>query len=320
MITARIYEWAHSQPAQLALIANDQILNYAEFARAIEAARGFFSGYNLPVGTNAVVLAGTLVDAWVFTLALRTLGTNTVCVQLIQDAEALNLKNVACVVIGEGRGETIKLNDASFAGSQAITVPISVFSRIHLGDPPFHPQTATPLGGHILLTSGTTGTYKKVLMEGQHEAKRNTTWSRVCHLSDQTTYHALNLGPWTGVGFKVPSAVWHAGGCVVMDTRSDAIANFFRYPIDFSIIGPQALRQLVQSAQAGAKHNNCELLVASGFLTNELAEEAVRLVTGNLGVLYSSTELGAPPLLSRRGAANRYALARPAGRPCHSDR
>ena len=305
MITGQIFEWARSQPAKQALIADDQTLSYAEFARAIDAARGFFLRYELPVGQTAIVFPGSLIDAWVFSLGFRALGIDTVCVQKVRYAEALKLKNVACVVIGEGQRDAIKLNGTAFEAITTITVPSSVFSRIRLDDPlppPANLEAGPPFGGHILLTSGTTGAYKKVLMEGRYEEKRNTTWSKICPLSNATMCHVHNLGPWTGVGFKVPSAVWHAGGCVVMDTSSDALANFFRYPVDFSIIGPSALREVVQSAQGGVRHDNCELLVASGFLPTELAADAVRLVTTKLGILYSSTELAAPPLISRRGA------------------
>ena len=121
-------------------------------------------------------------------------------------------------------------------------------------------------------------------------------------LNKYMIYHVGNLAVWSAVGFGLPSAVWHTGACVVMDTTGDAIDNFFRYRIDLSIVTPVMLKELVQAHRHGPNHDECELLVTSGFLPIELAQEAVRLLTKKIGISYGSTELATPSLLSRLGA------------------
>jgi acyl-CoA synthetase (AMP-forming)/AMP-acid ligase II len=314
MIANRIYEWARSQPTKPAVISSDHdhTSSYADFARAIECARRFFELQGLPAGQTAIVLSSNLFDDWVRVMALRALGLNTVCVRSVEVAAAVKLRNVACLVMFEATQHAPKFNGTSLEGIKVIMVPRAIFSHVRTGDPPLPPHRAPPFGGHILLTSGTTGTYKKVFFDGAYEDRRNQVWVHELRFNNKSIYHVRNLALWSGVGFKVPSAVWQVGGCVVMTARP---TEFFRYPIDFSIIGPAALKELLRSLDTGSTHDNCELMVGGGFLPLELAEETVRRVTRKLGILYSSTELAAPALLSRRGASpDMYWLAPAANR------
>ena len=61
---------------------------------------------------------------------------------------------------------------------------------------------------------------------------------------DSVVCHATNLGPWTASGFRMLLAVWHLGGCVVIDTRPDAFKNFFRHPINLTVLTPEMLKLL----------------------------------------------------------------------------
>ena len=111
MITNRIYDWARSQPTNPAVIFNDVTLSYAAFANAIESARGFFGRQGLQLHQTAIVLSESLLDAWVFVMALRALGLNTVYVQSADRVDALRLSNVGCVVVPEA--EARKFTGAS---------------------------------------------------------------------------------------------------------------------------------------------------------------------------------------------------------------
>ena len=88
-------------------------------------------------------------------------------------------------------------------------------------------------------------------------------------LSKNMIYHTGNLALWSSTGFKMPSAVWHTGGCIVMDFESDLYKNFFHRAIDLSILTPSMLRELVHSLGTGTIQSGCEILVAAGFLPIE---------------------------------------------------
>jgi acyl-CoA synthetase (AMP-forming)/AMP-acid ligase II len=299
MILNRIYEWARSEPTKTAVISHDRQLSYCDFARAIAAARSFLERHDLPIGQTAIVLQNTSLDAWVLVMALRSLGLDTICIPSIDRAEALKLRNVSCVVMSEAKLGAPKFAGPSLHGVKAIVVPSAIFSDIRAGDPPSYPHQAPPFGGHMLLTSGTTGTYKKVFLDGADEDRRNSTRAQAYPLTKDMIYHIANFGLWTALGFRMPSAVWHAGGCVVMDNRRNPLGDFFRCAVDLSVLTPSMLKELVQSLGPGPTHDSCELLIASGFLAMDLADETVRRVTKRIGVSYSSTELGTAPLLSR---------------------
>jgi acyl-coenzyme A synthetase/AMP-(fatty) acid ligase len=297
MITSRIYQWAHSQPANPAVIFNDEVLSYAAFANAIESARVFLGGQGLQLHRTAIVLSESLLDAWVFVMALRALGLNTACVQSADRVGAIGRRNVACVVIPEV--EVSKFTSTSLERLRRILVPGDLFVKILTSGPPRHPEQTPPFGGHILFTSGTTGTYKRVFLHGHYEDRRNVARAEAYPLTKNMIYHTGNLGLWSSTGFKMPSAVWHTGGCVVIDTRRDPFKNFFRRAIDLSILTPSMLRELVHSRGTGSIRNGCEILVAAGFLPKELAQETARRVTNRVGISYGATELATPALLSR---------------------
>jgi acyl-coenzyme A synthetase/AMP-(fatty) acid ligase len=154
-------------------------------------------------------------------------------------------------------------------------------------------------GGHIIYSSGTTGTYKKLLVDGAFEDQRNEARARAYSFSRQTIYHTLNFGMWTTVGFKNPSAVWHEGGCVVFDPRGDKFNHFFRHPITSTVLTPEHLKDFIQAADKSRPSNHeFELVVTAGFLPLALAEAAARLLTKRITIFYGSSELGSPLMRS----------------------
>ena len=84
------------------------------------------------------------------------------------------------------------------------------------------------------------------------------------------------------------SAVWHAAGCVVIDTTRDVFKNFFRYPIDLLMLTSPLLKKLNQSVATGNTLIACELLVTSGFSPFVVTEETVCRVTKRIGNIATS--------------------------------
>jgi acyl-coenzyme A synthetase/AMP-(fatty) acid ligase len=315
MIANRIYEWAQTQPTKTAVISNDQMVSYADFARAIEAARSFFERQGLVAGQTAIVIGSTILDAWVFIMALRAQGVTTVCDQSLDQAQTLNLRNVACLVVSQGNEQASRLSGTPLGGINVIAVPRGIFAGIRTSELPAYPPHAPPFGGHILLTSGTTGAYKKILLEGKYEDRRNIARGNVYPLHKNMSYYAGNFGLWASTGFRMPSATWHAGGCVIFDARDDALSRFFHHPVDLAILTPLLLRHLIQSLGPAPADDKCEVLVGAGFLPIELAKEAACRVTKKLGISYGCTELSTPSLISRaRAEDDMYWLAPTANR------
>lgn len=293
MITNRIYEWAHSQPNKTALIYNDVSITYWNFARSIVALRNFFRQQDLAAGQTALVLVRNLADAWAIVMALRSLGVNTSTVGSARHAENLKIRNAACLVITEGEQNLHFYNSNALIGTKVIIVP-ETFNNVQRGDLVPGSQDVSSFGGHMLFTSGTTGTYKKLIDKGENEEKRNIVRARQLSFGKETVAHLFDFPLWTGAGFKQPSAVWYMGGCVILDQTKNKYSNAFKYGITFASVVPPMVNALIVSRKNSAAHPNIhtEFALAGGFVSPQAAKQVVSDLNSRLSSYYSSTETG----------------------------
>jgi acyl-coenzyme A synthetase/AMP-(fatty) acid ligase len=298
MIVDRIYEWAKCQPEKTAVVWNDVSVNYLSFANAILATIEFFQEKKLPLGRTAIVLVHNRLDAWLIIMALRALGLNTISVTAIPTAKALKIRDTACIVITQAEASLWpKLVAETASGAKIVVVP-----QLHRAGPPedLHPSSSSPFGGHILYTSGTTGTYKKVLLSGEHEDQRNFARAQSWSFNRNTVGHFVDYGLWTGGGFKGPLAIWHMGGCVVLDQSDDKFKNFFLNGTNFAQLIPPLLKELLQTRGPLAHPiDGFAVSVGGGFLPIDLAEQTIQQLTNRITLNYSATELIPSPLRSQ---------------------
>jgi acyl-coenzyme A synthetase/AMP-(fatty) acid ligase len=305
MAMNKIYEWARIQPEKPALIYNNVVLDYAFFARSIELARKFLERFNLPKDATAIVQVKNLFDAWRITFALRTLGLNTIAVASIAQAKDLQIRGAACIVMTDLGYQFYRPSENALAGIKIIVVPRVADADVQRADLPEISGNDRPFGGHILYTSGTTGDYKKLKLDGASEERRNSARARAYSLNKGTIYQGNDIGLWTQIGFRMPCAVWNEGGCVVFNQpigghqQTANAVQFFRHGVNFSLILPWILSDLVQSVDTSDQpHNDCRLFVTTGFLPSALAEKASHKITNDINVSYGSTELGTPAMAS----------------------
>jgi acyl-coenzyme A synthetase/AMP-(fatty) acid ligase len=293
MIVNHVFRWALEQPGKTALIANNRELNYLAFARAIDATRRFLEAQDLAPSTVAVVVSISVLDAWLLVMAARALGLTTIVIESTEQADTLNLRNVSCLLVPHRHQANLQPSSGNLAGVRWVIVPEAIYADVHAaGDPPRPLSAGPPLGGHILYTSGTTGAYKKLLVDGAAEDQRNAARAQGSEITGDTLYHALFFGLWTGIGFKTPSAVWRSGGDVVVDQTLERNANFLAYPITYAQTTPATLRAIVEARDPSAGPvEGLVLRCGGGFVPESLAREAVRRVSRRLVVGFSSTEM-----------------------------
>ena len=304
MLLNQIYQWARVQPRKPALIYNDIVWDYADFAKSIAIARNALQQAELPQGTTVVILARNLFTSWPIIIALRSLGLNTLAVPSLEVAQALQIADLARIVTTQLGHEFFKLHNRSLPGIDVTILPNPVQAEIHAADmPEAHDGSDVP-GAHILYTSGTTGTYKKLKIEGATEQQQNSIRARGYSIDSGTIYQGNDVQPWTQVGFRTPCAVWNAGGCVIFNqptNQNQSALNpikFFRHNVNLSIIIPWQLKELLQPSRAPDRHDGCRLYVTAGFLPSALAQDALHKLTNQLNVSYGSTELCAAAMVS----------------------
>jgi acyl-coenzyme A synthetase/AMP-(fatty) acid ligase len=312
MIVNHIFRWAHEQPGKTALIFNNRDINYLVLARAIEATRRLLEAQNLPAPTVAVVVSNNMLDAWLLVMAARALGLTTIVTESLALADTLKLRNVSCLLAHQRHQANLQPNSDSLAGVRRVVVPETIYADDHSGDPPRPLPASPPLGGHILYTSGTTGAYKKLLVEGAAEDQRNAARAQMSDITGDTLFHALFFGLWTGIGFKTSSAVWRSGGGVVIDQTPERNANFLRYPITYAQTTPATLRPIVDARDPSAGPVEGLLLrCGGGFVPESLARQAVARVSRNFVVGFASTEMANSLMQSRFETAEDLVWLRP---------
>ena len=298
-----IYRWAKSQPDKAAMIYNGQTLSYATLARGIEVSRRFLERLNPPAGKVAVVVLQNVADSWINIHALRALGLTTICVPNIASARALKIRNVACIVTTEAEQHAHTIRESDLQGTPLIVMPSALYANIFAGEIPRPPISAPPLGGHILYTSGTTGSFKKVLMDGHIEKARNEARALSQGFDIGSIDHGLDFGIWSGAGFKQPSAIWYAGGTEIIDQRPDAIDHFFDHSFTKTGVLPIVMDRLLNHrTEHGDLHLpsfDFELSHSGGFMTKRLADRVIERLTPDMLIVYSATEFIRVPLRSK---------------------
>lgn len=291
MITNRIYAWAQKQPEKIAMFYNGLAISYATFARTIEATRLFLAQYNLPAGRNAVVFITGLADAWINALALRSLGLTAIPVNSMEQLRELNVRDVACVVTVEVEQSPHKIEKTQVPGAMTLVVPSSIYQGLHEQPAPSPLADAPPFGGHVICTSGTTGSYKKVLWDGENEESRIERLNRFRKNDADTIHHSLWFPLWTAIGLDRSICVWHAGGTAIIAQQTDAIRESFKQKITKISLTPGILKKLIaDGALPTQPQPDCELICSGGFLSFAMARKLTLESYPRISIHYGSTE------------------------------
>jgi non-ribosomal peptide synthetase component E (peptide arylation enzyme) len=291
MAVEKIFEHARGTPGKIALVYGTRSISYGCLASWIWHAHRFLSSQGLRRGSLAVLDVECLVDAWVFGFALRGLGLTTVSIRSLDWLDRLGLRNIGCIVSATREepprslpsGEEIKL----------IRIPWGLY----LGQPEeAFPGTlgvdASP-GGHILLTSGTTGISKKVLVG---EAQLASILRRRASVYGVTEYSMVNLFAFSmssGTAYKMPICVWSAGGTVVLYQALDQHKALAAEGITHARFTPGSLAEILQAPPGELRRSQTmQAFVGGGPLTRALASEAKARLTPHVFATVSSTEVG----------------------------
>ena len=318
MAITRIYEWALRNSQKTAIVWNGREVSYARFARGIESARQTLGALDLPAGSTAVLLIRSLLESWTVGLALRSLGLNTVAVTSTENAQTLGISNVSCLVACQDMLQRGAVKSMPWSGARLVQVPADSYKvPAHEGAPALPEGMPSP-GGHILCTSGTTGTYKKIFM---NEAKMALRYAAIIP-SDAwdygSTWQLSFLGMWTFAGFMLPSFIWHAGGCTVIDQRTTWADHFFDHGVAYGIALPHMMEELLKSSRAASPQQaprRCTLIAGGGFIPPAMAQEVLERLAERLTIGFGSTELSTRVLESDfKGPEDLHWLSPLAGR------
>lgn len=276
-----IFAHVRTAPHKPALIYNGRSVGYGDFAARIAAMGGFLNSRSIARDRVAMICANHLVDAWIIGLALRGLGVTTVHGRSAQDIGRLGLGDVSVVSAGAeswpGLGEA-----TARAGWPLITTP----GDLETTAPGPSPALRTQSGGHILLTSGTTGASKKVLVAPAHGAGNVTVRTAVLDVSADSVIDLFDFGGRTAMGHQWPVCVWTLGGTVVLHQTPDRFRSLSAPGLTHIMTQPQLLAELLDAPLEVSLRNEAAMLVGGAGVLS-LAQWRI---TGDVRVLVGSTE------------------------------
>lgn len=284
MIADQIFAWAATQPARIAFRYDDHEMSYGDFAEWILRTRARLESLGCIGPGVALILTHHIADCWVISLALRSLGLTTLVPPSGETILALPLSDVRCAV-SIGQTAPHGLEEACRSKGYPIARVDDLPDR---GVVSAVPDRAP--GGHILLTSGTTGRHKMLLMDAASEDAYHAVRRAVLGIDENTVFHLFNCGLWTGVGYKTPAAVWAVGGAVII-RQAEPLHAALSIRGTHAVVVPSTLAEILAAPEgAFPHHKHMQLSLTGGRTSHEQVEQARRRISANLYNRLSSTE------------------------------
>ena len=142
-----------------------------------------------------------------------------------------------------------------------------------------------------MMTSGTTGAYKKVVRDAAMESLAIPLHAEINGISSRSVVYVANIGLWTAGGYRWPLITWSMGGTVVIHQAPDLHNPLARHDMTHIFTTPAMLEGLIGASKGELRRNDAtRLLVTGGAMSQALLETAKRLVTCQVYSVLASTE------------------------------
>lgn len=268
-VVQNIFEFARQTPDAPAIVCDLEPVSYRAFYRMITAMRRKLAAHGFRPGGVVVVRIHSVLVSWIVNLASRALGLTTVSIRTPAEFEGFNGLDIVAIVTSASE-HYAALDPAIAPAAARIVVERSDWAVEDDGgelEPP--PEMA---GDHILLTSGTTGHYKMMMVESQEHAA-TTRAGMDAYVENEGgrekrelsgLVNLLDLGLWTAVGYSTPLAMWTIGGGVVAHQGPDAYRSLEIPGLAGAMVTPGLLAQLLAAAPASLQRNDKLLVMVTG--------------------------------------------------------
>ncbi len=289
MIAEAIFNWAAKSPDKAAIIHGRSVVSYGEFRRLISLARDFFVRRNCVGEGYAIIATGNLLEFWVGSLALRSLGLTTVQIPEPSALDEIVVEGRRIVVSFAGKTWPSLATHCARRNLEHVQVVLADARPLDLDQGPSIPDT----GGHLLRTSGTTGDYKLVLMTAKADAVFLRRKTEVIGMDHETVLCAFDFPAWTAAGYRWAASPWIVGGTVVIEQGQELHLALLQPGLTHAVMVPLTLARVLSSAEDSFPyHDQLRLTVGGGAMTNSQVESVKARITPQLFNLLASTEGG----------------------------
>ena len=280
-----LLEHARTRPDAVAVADGAREITYAEFLADIDKVTRRLNTYGLVPGSRAGLFFTTSYLHWLAAIAMWRLGVISASVQNIGDSGLLQLLN-AKVVVTDHMGVKAEGGRLITMNGDWLDAGANVFPAVdeHSFD------ASQPV--HILLSSGTTGTPKKILFSNATIGARIKCTIADYGIGPKVRFMSV-VGPDTAGGFLYPVVVWAAGGAVAFYSSQvpfDQLIVLTKANMLF--MSPVQAANLVDKLPTNFQHPSLTLMVAGGRMPQIVAERAKQRLASAIWVVYGSTEAG----------------------------
>lgn len=272
-------------PHAVAVVFGTQEVTYAEFARDIERATRQAAARVPARAGLALVTLGHPYLHWVLTIALGRLGLATA--SAFDTARLLGVIQPDLVFAGL---EAAPAGDARFVAVDEEWIGRGGDALPPYADPAHHPDAPF----RLVLSSGTTGTPKKIMLTHtlfQHRLESTAVGSM---MPGRLTRAMSLIGIDTAVGHQTPLTTWFLGGrAVLLMPGEDPYQAIVRKGVNYALMAPVQLEHILRTMPADAwALSGLTLAVGGSSLPRLISQQARARLSPALLVLYGSTEAG----------------------------
>jgi len=284
-VTARYIAFhAAERPDAIAIVNNGRGITYPELSRDIRKFTRALRAFGLPRGSKAVIDCDDAYFNWLLRLAFEELGVVTAALKLAGKPETLSFLRDSDLVLSE------KSPPPEIARRHHATTPQWLRTIVEGTEPDEDslPRKEPDDPIRIVLTSGTTGTPKRLLYTRRiHEASiGKTMW----YAGFTRASRYLLALPLTVAG---PTACIRAGGTVVIESRMALGQAIATHGITHTTLPPFALKRVLDDLPAGfSKPADLTILSFGAGISRSLRETVLARLATDLCDMYGSNEAG----------------------------
>ncbi|MGV0961111.1 MAG: class I adenylate-forming enzyme family protein [Limnohabitans sp.] len=300
MLVDRIYAHARQQPQRVAMVTDGQSVSYLHFAQGIECLRSAWAELDLTPGSVAAVITDNRLLGWSATLALQSLGLVTIGADTVASLLSLDLHRVSWVLMSDTSAENMSRVKARWPKAWPLHMP---HERLAMLNDMLIPEgfVSVPGGGHILYTSGTTGTYKQIFHDAACDSDRYQAQRHHSKEPDVMVANVSFFGLWTAIGYRRPLFIWSCGATIVFDRRSDWALHLADHGVTQVFLTPGQLQEAVNALNAdaavlptGGPRWRFDLFVGGGVTSASLIRATLAHITAHLTLSFGCTEMWLP--------------------------
>jgi acyl-coenzyme A synthetase/AMP-(fatty) acid ligase len=150
--------------------------------------------------------------------------------------------------------------------------------------------SASVHGGHVVMTSGTTGEYKMVMRDAAMEASTLENNGAINGCQENSVVYVGDFPLLTAGGWRWPLLTWRLGATVVFHQGDDRLRSLLGGQITHAYATPATLAVLVRDAGEGRRRDDMRLLVTGGPLTLVMWQAAQARLTRQVCAMLASSE------------------------------